>query len=135
MDGNRPVEQPVPDRDRDLCRKPGTMVLFSAALKGIQKKSRRRLAWIRHEIQVFFRIMVPISWYDHHGLDERHHFHLKIFDVVWVMTGAVRHRDRHCNFTAIFHSATREWAAVAIVLLLTVGGNLQPAAIQANEAF
>ncbi len=102
-----------------------TMVLFSAALKGIPEEIQEAARVDgASEIQVFFRIMVPyimgtiITVWTTVII-----FTLKIFDVVWVMTGG--QFGTHVIATQFYRQSftarnSGVGAAVAIVLLLTV---------------
>lgn len=102
-----------------------TMVLFSAALKGIPEEIQEAARVDgATEIQVFFRIMVPyimgtiITVWTTVII-----FTLKIFDVVWVMTGG--QFGTHVIATQFYRQSftarnSGVGAAVAIVLLLTV---------------
>ena len=72
------------------------MVLFSAALKGIpadlMEAGRVDGA---NEVQIFFRIMIPYIMGTIITVSTTVLiFTLKIFDVVWVMTGEMCIRDR-----------------------------------------
>jgi alpha-glucoside transport system permease protein len=101
------------------------MVLFSAALKGIPEElleaSRMDGA---NEVQVFFRIMVPyiqgtiITVWTTVVI-----FTLKIFDVVWVMTGG--QFGTHVIATQFYRQSftarnSGVGSAIAIILLLAV---------------
>jgi len=101
------------------------MVLFSAALKGIPEEileaSRMDGA---NEIQVFFRIMIPyimgtiITVWTTVVI-----FTLKIFDVVWVMTGG--QYGTHVIATQFYRQSftarnSGYGSAIAIILLITV---------------
>ena len=102
-----------------------TMVLFSAALKGIPEEIQEAARVDgASEIQVFFRIMVPyimgtiITVWTTVII-----FTLKIFDVVWVMTGG--QFGTHVIATQFYRQSftarnSGVGAAVAIVLLITV---------------
>lgn len=102
-----------------------TMVLFSAALKGIPEEIQEAARVDgATEIQVFFRIMVPyimgtiITVWTTVII-----FTLKIFDVVYVMTGG--QFGTHVIATQFYRQSftarnSGVGAAVAIVLLLTV---------------
>jgi alpha-glucoside transport system permease protein len=102
-----------------------SMVLFSAALKGIPEElleaSRMDGA---NEVQVFFRIMVPyiqgtiITVWTTVVI-----FTLKIFDVVWVMTGG--QFGTHVIATQFYRQSftarnSGVGSAIAIILLLAV---------------
>jgi len=101
------------------------MVMFSAALKGIPEEileaSRMDGA---NEIQVFFRIMIPsimgtiITVWTTVVI-----FTLKIFDIVWVMTGG--QYGTHVIATQFYRQSftarnSGYGSAIAIVLLVTV---------------
>jgi alpha-glucoside transport system permease protein len=102
-----------------------TMVLFSAALKGIPEEllEASRIDGAT-EIQIFFRIMLPyiqgtiISVWTTVVI-----FTLKIFDVVWVMTGG--QFGTHVIATQFYRQSFTNQnsgygSAIAIVLLLAV---------------
>lgn len=102
-----------------------SMVLFSAALKGIPEEiiEAARVDGAT-EIQVFFRIMIPyimgtiITVWTTIVI-----FTLKIFDVVWVMTGG--QFGTHVIATQFYRQSftarnSGVGSAIAIVLLLTV---------------
>lgn len=102
-----------------------TMVLFSAALKGIPEEllEASRIDGA-NELQIFFRIMIPyiqgtiISVWTTVVI-----FTLKIFDVVWVMTGG--QFGTHVIATQFYRQSFTNQnsgygAAIAIVLLLAV---------------
>ena len=102
-----------------------SMVLFSAALKGIPEEilEAARVDGAK-ELQVFFRIMVPsimgtiITVWTTIII-----FTLKIFDVVWVMTGG--QYGTHVIATQFYRQSftarnSGVGSAIAIVLLLTV---------------
>jgi alpha-glucoside transport system permease protein len=101
------------------------MVLFSAALKGIPEEiiEAARVDGAT-EIQVFFRIMIPyimgtiITVWTTIVI-----FTLKIFDVVWVMTGG--QFGTHVIATQFYRQSftarnSGVGSAIAIILLLTV---------------
>jgi alpha-glucoside transport system permease protein len=101
------------------------MVLFSAALKGIPEEilEASRIDGA-NEIQIFFKIMIPsirgtiISVWTTIVI-----FTLKIFDVVWVMTGG--QFGTHVIATQFYRQAFTNrnsgfGAAIAIVLLIAV---------------
>jgi len=101
------------------------MVLFSAALKGIPEEilEAARVDGAT-EIQVFFRIMIPyimgtiITVWTTVVI-----FTLKIFDIVWVMTGG--QYGTHVIATQFYRQSftarnSGYGAAIAIVLLITV---------------
>jgi alpha-glucoside transport system permease protein len=101
------------------------MVLFSAALKGIPEEilEASRVDGAT-EIQVFFRIMIPyimgtiITVWTTIVI-----FTLKIFDIVWVMTGG--QYGTHVVATQFYRQAftarnSGYGSAIAIVLLVTV---------------
>jgi alpha-glucoside transport system permease protein len=101
------------------------MVLFSAALKGIPEEllEASRIDGA-NEIQIFFRIMLPyISGTVVSVWTTIVIFTLKIFDVVWVMTGG--QFGTHVIATQFYRQAFTNrnsgfGAAIAIVLLLAV---------------
>jgi alpha-glucoside transport system permease protein len=102
-----------------------TMVLFSAALKGIPEELLEAARMDgANELQVFFGIMIPyiqgtiISVWTTVVI-----FTLKIFDVVWVMTGG--QFGTHVIATQFYRQSFTNQnsgygAAIAIVLLLAV---------------
>lgn len=102
-----------------------SMVLFSAALKGIpeEQKEAARMDGA-NEFQVFFRIMIPsiqgtiITVWTTIII-----FTLKIFDIVWVMTGG--QFGTHVIATQFYRQSFTNrnsgyGSAIAIVLLITV---------------
>jgi alpha-glucoside transport system permease protein len=102
-----------------------SMVLFSAALKGIPEEiiEAARVDGA-NEIEVFFRIMIPyimgtiITVWTTIII-----FTLKIFDVVWVMTGG--QFDTHVIATQFYRQSftarnSGVGSAIAIILLVTV---------------
>jgi alpha-glucoside transport system permease protein len=102
-----------------------SMVLFSAALKGIPEEllEAGRLDGAS-EVQIFFRIMIPfiqgtiISVFTTVII-----FTLKIFDVVWVMTGG--QFGTHVIATQFYRQSFTNrnsgfGSAIAIVLLIAV---------------
>jgi alpha-glucoside transport system permease protein len=102
-----------------------SMVLFSAALKGIPEEiiEAARVDGA-NEIEVFFRIMIPyimgtiITVWTTVII-----FTLKIFDVVWVMTGG--QFDTHVIATQFYRQSftarnSGVGSAIAIILLITV---------------
>ncbi|MGD8474486.1 MAG: sugar ABC transporter permease, partial [Anaerolineae bacterium] len=101
------------------------MVLFSAALKGIPEEIQEAARVDgATEIQVFFRIMIPyimgtiITVWTTVVI-----FTLKIFDVVWVMTGG--QFGTHVIATQFYRQSftarnSGYGSAIAIVLLVTV---------------
>jgi alpha-glucoside transport system permease protein len=102
-----------------------SMVLFSAALKGIPEEllEAGRIDGA-NEFQIFFRIMIPfiqgtiISVWTTVII-----FTLKIFDVVWVMTGG--QFGTHVIATQFYRQAFTNrnsgfGSAIAIVLLIAV---------------
>ena len=101
------------------------MVLFSAALKGIPEEllEASRIDGA-NEFQIFFRIMVPhISGTIVSVWTTIVIFTLKIFDVVWVMTGG--QFGTHVIATQFYRQSFTNrnsgfGSAIAIVLLLTV---------------
>jgi len=101
------------------------MVLFSAALKGIPDEllEASRIDGA-NELQVFFRIMLPyISGTIVSVWTTIVIFTLKIFDVVWVMTGG--QFGTHVIATQFYRQSFTNrnsgfGSAIAIVLLLTV---------------
>ena len=112
------------------------MVLFSAALKGIPEEllEASRIDGA-NEFQIFFRIMLPyirgtvISVWTTIVI-----FTLKIFDVVWVMTGG--QFGTHVIATQFYRQTFTNrnsgfGSAIAIVLLACRGArhDLQPAAV------
>lgn len=101
------------------------MVLFSAALKGIPEELMEagRMDGV-NEFQIFFRIMIPyiqgtvVTVWTTIVI-----FTLKIFDVVWVMTGG--QFGTHVIATQFYRQAFTAdnkgfGSAIAIVLLITV---------------
>lgn len=101
------------------------MVLFSAALKGIPEEllEASRIDGA-NEVQIFFRIMIPhISGTIVAVWTTIVIFSLKIFDVVWVMTGG--QFGTHVIATQFYRQSFTNrnsgfGSAIAIVLLLTV---------------
>ncbi|MBN1138949.1 MAG: sugar ABC transporter permease [Anaerolineae bacterium] len=101
------------------------MVLFSAALKGIPEEIQEAARVDgATEIQVFFRIMIPhimgtiITTWTTVVI-----FTLKIFDVVWVMTGG--QYGTHVIATQFYRQSftarnSGYGSAIAIILLITV---------------
>lgn len=101
------------------------MVLFSAALKGIPEEIQEAARVDgATEIQVFFRIMIPhimgtiITTWTTVVI-----FTLKIFDIVWVMTGG--QYGTHVIATQFYRQSftarnSGYGSAIAIVLLITV---------------
>jgi alpha-glucoside transport system permease protein len=102
-----------------------SMVLFSAALKGIPEEllEAGRLDGA-NEFQIFFRIMIPyISGTIISVLTTVIIFTLKIFDVVWVMTGG--QFGTHVIATQFYRQSFTNrnsgfGSAIAIVLLIAV---------------
>jgi len=101
------------------------MVLFSAALKGIPEEIQEAARVDgANELQVFFRIMIPhimgtiITTWTTVVI-----FTLKIFDVVWVMTGG--QYGTHVIATQFYRQSftarnSGYGSAIAIILLITV---------------
>jgi alpha-glucoside transport system permease protein len=102
-----------------------SMVLFSAALKGIPEEIMEagRIDG-GNEIQIFFRIMVPYIWGTIIAVwTTVVIFTLKIFDVVWVMTGG--QFGTHVIATQFYRQSFTNrnsgfGSAIAIVLLIAV---------------
>jgi alpha-glucoside transport system permease protein len=101
------------------------MVLFSAALKGIPEEIQEAARVDgANEIQVFFKIMIPhimgtiITTWTTIVI-----FTLKIFDIVWVMTGG--QYGTHVIATQFYRQSftarnSGYGSAIAIILLITV---------------